>query len=482
MALFQNGSRDYLSSWIEKALNTQLEHYVFVCGEALSHSDLIKEHYTLEASLAFMGIDLTSPAIQLVKDARVRHARLEERDSIAAFLGKGFETSAECELTAASAAGHVSPNVQCFVIEQEGEIACVALLSVVNQVAGLWSVSSGEKFRRRGLARAVTQTALIEAKALGASMAILSSSDMGEQLYLSMGWTQIERFELFVTSDTVKSVPGFPFPILKPELRRNLSVSCSNILKGWPGVTVDAEHPRNSLFVLCSGVGNFSVIQSTNPSEDEEWISKGEQTDQPVSVYLAGPAKRFSPPLNFVFASSMPAMIYNLLDLPPKSDSIESNIRLATMQDRKEVAELLGDAFKVEPHVLAPYSQSAGHELANVHCLVLESSQSLHGTVTIAIVEQVAYVWAMAVRKEQRRKGIGSKLLMHAMRHASDQGARLGYLIASEEGAALYRACGWTRWSNGKFCGFNQNDQQRMLSKVQNSPPSVVQHACTLTA
>ena len=58
-------------------------------------------------------------------------------------------------------------------------------------VAGIYDVATLPEKRRRGLARAITQAAMAEARALGYRMAILHSSTLGAGVYRSLGFRDV---------------------------------------------------------------------------------------------------------------------------------------------------------------------------------------------------------------------------------------------------------------------------------------------------
>jgi len=74
----------------------------------------------------------------------------------------------------------------------EDEPAATALLFCGEQVAGLYAISTIPKFRRQGLATAVTQACLLEAQKRHLKYATLSSSAMGQTLYKKLGFQVVQ--------------------------------------------------------------------------------------------------------------------------------------------------------------------------------------------------------------------------------------------------------------------------------------------------
>jgi GNAT superfamily N-acetyltransferase len=114
-------------------------------------------------------------------------------------------------IAAATRAGGDAP-VPVGELEEPDEIAGLAGWVILDggvAVAGAWSfllgtdcgvytVGTVAKWRRRGFARALTAHVLAEAYRLGARTATLQSTRMGQQLYASLGFEPVGRYEEWV--------------------------------------------------------------------------------------------------------------------------------------------------------------------------------------------------------------------------------------------------------------------------------------------
>ncbi|MFD7975819.1 GNAT family N-acetyltransferase [Streptomyces sp. NPDC059071] len=93
------------------------------------------------------------------------------------------------------------------------------------------------------------------------------------------------------------------------------------------------------------------------------------------------------------------------------------------------------------------------HTLGGVHVLVEDDRGSLvaHGAVAQRRVlhrgrsYRVGYVEGVAVRADVRRQGLGGAVMVELER-VIDGAYAFGALSASDDGAALYTACGWQVW------------------------------------
>ncbi|MBX7469612.1 MULTISPECIES: GNAT family N-acetyltransferase [unclassified Streptomyces] len=92
------------------------------------------------------------------------------------------------------------------------------------------------------------------------------------------------------------------------------------------------------------------------------------------------------------------------------------------------------------------------HTLGGVHALVHQGGDLVaHGSVVQRRVlhagrsYRVGYVEGVAVRADQRRRGLGG-LVMAPLERVIEGAYAFGALSASEQGAPLYRARGWRAW------------------------------------
>jgi ribosomal protein S18 acetylase RimI-like enzyme len=90
------------------------------------------------------------------------------------------------------------PHVAAFVARLEGAPVAAAMTLVSHGVAGIYWVGTMPEARGRGLAEACTRLATNAGFDLGASVAALQASVMGEPIYLRMGYREITRYPWYV--------------------------------------------------------------------------------------------------------------------------------------------------------------------------------------------------------------------------------------------------------------------------------------------
>ncbi|MFC9962534.1 GNAT family N-acetyltransferase [Streptomyces nigra] len=134
-----------------------------------------------------------------------------------------------------------------------------------------------------------------------------------------------------------------------------------------------------------------------------------------------------------------------------------------TAAELHAVRALLEDAFDGD---LA--DEDWEHALGGVHVLVHDEAGRLagHGSVVMRRVRhrdrwlRVGYVEAVAVRADQRRRGLGGRV-MAELERIVDRAYDAGMLSASDEGAALYAARGWQVWP-GRICALGVDGVVRL--------------------
>lgn len=92
----------------------------------------------------------------------------------------------------------VQPHVAAFVARLDGVPVAAAMTLVTHGVAGIYWVGTTPEARGRGLAEACTRLATNAGFDLGAQVAALQASVMGEPIYLRMGYREITRYPWYV--------------------------------------------------------------------------------------------------------------------------------------------------------------------------------------------------------------------------------------------------------------------------------------------
>ena len=97
--------------------------------------------------------------------------------------------------------GLLAENVAAFVAYVDGEPLSIAMTIVNNDVAGIYWVGSVERARGQGLGRAVTVAATNAGFALGAELASLQASPMGQPIYAKLGYETIFDYRLLISPE-----------------------------------------------------------------------------------------------------------------------------------------------------------------------------------------------------------------------------------------------------------------------------------------
>lgn len=116
----------------------------------------------------------------------------------AAYISNGFppETFSFYE----DHAGLWVDNVAAFLAHVDGRPAAIAMTIVSRGVAGIYWVGTTEDARGRGLAGALTATAVNSGFEMGAEIASLQASSMGAPVYRRLGFETVFDYHLFMQS------------------------------------------------------------------------------------------------------------------------------------------------------------------------------------------------------------------------------------------------------------------------------------------
>jgi hypothetical protein len=96
--------------------------------------------------------------------------------------------------------GLAAGNAAAFVADLDGRPAGIAMTLVSHGVAGIYWVGTSDDARGRGLGWTVTATAVNAGFDMGAEIASLQASPMGESLYLRMGFETIFNYRLLMAT------------------------------------------------------------------------------------------------------------------------------------------------------------------------------------------------------------------------------------------------------------------------------------------
>lgn len=487
--LVQDADEQYLQNWIDRSLATDFEHYVICCGDAIEKRALFDQDYVWECDMPIMTVELSSIPDKLKLADNVQLAEAKDRAAISELLGKGFDTTAEAAIAISAGAGHASPNVAGFKIEEDGEIVGHVSISVVGDFVGVWSVAIAEKARRRGYATALLNHALSHALKLGAKHGVLIASAEGANVYERQGWSVIESFPLLVTKDAYAQLPDFDPLINRPWLRLEHGKIAAAILS--ESIHLHCDIGEDNWHVVPDSLG-FALCQSRHYQQVLDFANKVISVGRMTDLMLAGPAAKFAEklladisapkeegeagnsedstvrPSPLVPDGSMPAMVYDLTKKDDeKLDFKEmpgTTVRGAGVADQKEIGTVISLAFTGNAgreDRVNPYALGAGNPDPNVLSWILEvevnGEKKIASHICTVMRDHVAHIWGVATPPEHQRKGYSSLLLKKALKYLRDEkGARMGFLIATKAGLPVYTRMGWQtfeEWPEFFFSG-----------------------------
>ena len=188
----------------------------FFAPRRRGYSVLIRLHADadLAAAAETAGLQKFGEPPAMVLDRRLADAvpppdvvlrRVESADDAAAFgrvMGEAYATYGMPKECGPSAVGTLdvlaAPHVASFVAALRDEVVAGAMVIVTHGVAGVYWVGTTPAARGRGLAELCTRAAGNAGFDLGARIAALQASVMGEPVYRRMGYETVTRYASFV--------------------------------------------------------------------------------------------------------------------------------------------------------------------------------------------------------------------------------------------------------------------------------------------
>lgn len=126
-----------------------------------------------------------------------------------------------------------------------------------------------------------------------------------------------------------------------------------------------------------------------------------------------------------------------VVPLLPENWIVRERAYLMTTELRAPEAQPMASAYR-------PVASDDG---AAIRVEVRNERGDLAASGSCALVDGAGVFDQILTQDAHRRRGLGTMVMNSLTRRALDRGARRGTLIATPDGQALYRALGWTHWS-----------------------------------
>ena len=189
-AFFEPLDQDY-GVWIVSSHDEALASYLASRGLERVSSD---PHMAVWAPLAPLPLTRGEP-ISVVSSASLHHDFLEAATRSFLSLGVEADTWSRVYPTLDSVS---QADVLAVVAGEPGCPLAVAMGYLHEGVCEVIHVGTIPEARRRGLGASVTAAVLEESAARGATLAVLQATPMGEPVYQQLGFTTIDRYDLFL--------------------------------------------------------------------------------------------------------------------------------------------------------------------------------------------------------------------------------------------------------------------------------------------
>jgi hypothetical protein len=195
-AALAHGSGAALEETLDEVLAARVPAVVMVAGRAARETRRLRDRGWIRiGSMALMHLELRE---RVSTPSGLTARRLGRADYRAAteLVGEVFGVGRELAGVAISGVtAELSDQALWGAFDPAGMlVSCLATARVADTVT-VWSMATSLPARRRGYGAAALGTALAAAAAEGATSSLLSSSEVGEPLYRSFGYQELERWE-----------------------------------------------------------------------------------------------------------------------------------------------------------------------------------------------------------------------------------------------------------------------------------------------
>ena len=156
--------------------------------------------FDLEESLP--GMTLQPGALVAAHDSgtAIRRITANQLDTAIDMAAEAFESPRSIAETMFSRIAAI-PGFAIYEASVDGVPVSTATSWVVDGTVGIFNVATPAEHRRRGYGRAVTERAIRDALEAGADLAWLQASELGATVYRSMGFRQVEGYDVYGRPD-----------------------------------------------------------------------------------------------------------------------------------------------------------------------------------------------------------------------------------------------------------------------------------------
>ena len=148
-------------------------------------------------ALALVGSDLRP-------DRRVRQAGPDDVEVVSELVTDSFGVTKEIGDVVARILQLDAAAAKIWVLFDEARAVSTVLTSLVDDAVCVWCMGTPSRFARHGYGRALLTDALLRARFEGAAIGLLGATPAGEPLYDATGWTTLEHWQLFLSSEPAR--------------------------------------------------------------------------------------------------------------------------------------------------------------------------------------------------------------------------------------------------------------------------------------
>jgi GNAT superfamily N-acetyltransferase len=202
MALIHDDDAAALATVIGHVEDARVGALVMLAGAGQALADRFPAGWEAVGSMPMMACDIEGAA--LADDPRVRLAAPDEGPVVAGLAAEAFgmDPAVVTAMIGPAVSGELP--LRAWLLEDDG-VAVSALMTVpVEDSISVWTMSTPERFARRGYGGALLGAVLHRARADGARIGLLGATPAGYPMYAARGWETVEEWQILTNALSVQ--------------------------------------------------------------------------------------------------------------------------------------------------------------------------------------------------------------------------------------------------------------------------------------
>jgi phosphopantetheine--protein transferase-like protein len=188
---------DLIHTSIDDIIQSGCPSVLMLAGAALGWSQVLADtHWVCVGSTPMMHLDCASFARPTGPDPAVRRLGLADLEAARrVYIEGNSDKPASARLALPDSVTTGGPGSLWGLEDDDGRLAAIVVISRAGNAGCVWSMTTAPDQRHQGYGRRLMSAVLAELTASGCDHVLLTASQMGEDLYRSLGFTVVEHWQ-----------------------------------------------------------------------------------------------------------------------------------------------------------------------------------------------------------------------------------------------------------------------------------------------